>query len=364
MSHNGRPLSEIDVAVIGAGPIGLELAVSLKQFGVNYLQFEAKQIGYTISWWPRDTPFFSTSERIALAGVPIQSAGQGRLTGEEYLAYMRGIVEQFDLPVNTYERVVAIEPDEDGFTLRTQKLTGEQRYHCRRVVIAKGDMDGPNWLGIAGEDLPHVNHYFTDPHHYFRRRLLIVGGRNSAVEAALRCWRAGAQVSLSYRRPVLSEKVKAWLLPDLMAQVENGNIQFYPETIPLEITPHHVVLQPVQDGLPLPGAEPILHPTDFVLLATGFRADMSLYELAGVKLEGPRRVPAHNPETMETNVPGLYIAGTAAAGAVQDRYRLFIENSHDHVIKIVKALTGRQPDRIGSVASRNYELALSQIETN
>jgi thioredoxin reductase (NADPH) len=124
------------------------------------------------------------------------------------------------------------------------------------------------------------------------------------------------------------------------------------------------VLQPVQDGLPLAGAEPILHPTDFVLLATGFRADMSLYEMAGVRLEGPRQVPAHNPDTMETNVPGLYIAGTTAAGAIQDRYRLFIENSHEHVIKIVKALTGRQADRVGSVASRNYELALSEIETN
>ena len=364
MSHNGHQPPTVDVAVIGAGPIGLELAVNLKHLGVDYIQFDAQQIGYTISWWPRNTPFFSTSERIALAGVPIQTPDQGRTTGEEYLAYLRSIVEQFDLKVNSYEKVIAIEQAETGFTLRTQTLAGERSYRCRRVVIAKGDMDGPNWLEIPGEDLPHVSHYFIDPHLYFRRRLLIVGGRNSAVEAALRCWRAGAQVALSYRRPVLSEKVKAWLLPDLMAQVENGNIQFYPETVPVEITPHHVILQPTQEGISVLGREPIIHPTDFVLLASGFRADMSLFEIAGVRLEGPRRMPSHNPETMETNVPGLYIAGTAAAGALQDRYRLFIENSHEHVIKIVKALTGRLPDRIGGVSSRNYELALKQIETN
>jgi thioredoxin reductase (NADPH) len=149
-----------------------------------------------------------------------------------------------------------------------------------------------------------------------------------------------------------------------MAQVENGNIQFYPETVPVEITPQHVVLRPTQEGVPILDDLPIIHPTDFVLLASGFRADMSLFEIAGVELEGPRRVPAHDPETMETNIPGLYIAGTAAAGALQDRYRLFIENSHEHVIKIVKALTGRLPDRIGSIPGRNYELALKEIEAN
>ena len=364
MTHNGyqQELST-NVAIIGAGPIGLELAVSLKLAGVDYLQFEAQQIGYTISWWPRNTNFFSTSERIAIAGVPIQNSHQGRITGEDYLAYLRMIVEQFDLQVNTYEKVNDIQPTEHGFTLYTETLTGERLVHCRRLVIAKGDMDKPNRLGIPGEDLPHVSHYFNDPHTYFRRRLLVIGGKNSAVETTLRCWRAGAdEVAISYRRPTFSERVKDHIRPDLLAQIDNGNITFYPETVPVEITPHYVVLQPTPDGQP--SGDPISHPTDFVLLCTGFRADMRLYELAGVDLGGARCVPQHNPETMETNVPGLYIAGTTVAGEHQDRYRLFIENTHDHIRKIVRAITGQTPTRIGTIPGRNYELALQEIEAN
>ncbi len=361
MQPNRHPAkSEADIAIIGAGPIGIELAVALKEAGVDYIHLEAKQIGYTISWWPRNTDFFSTSERIAIAGVPIQNGHQGRISGEDYLAYLRGIIEQFDLPINTYEKVTAIEGQADGFRLRTATLSGSHTYHVRRVVIAKGDMDQPNWLNIPGERLPHVSHYFGDPHTYFRRRLLIVGGKNSAVEAALRCWRAGAEVAISYRRATFSERVKEHIRPDLLAQIDNGNITFYPETVPIEIAPTHVRLQSVHDR----STEPIIHPTDFVLLCTGFRADMSLYEMAGIELIDERRVPRHNPKTMETNVPGLYIAGTTAAGEYQDRYRLFIENTHEHVVKIVRHISGQTPARIGTIPQRNYELALKEIEAN
>lgn len=364
MSQNSyTPADPVDVAIIGAGPIGLELAVALKRAGVPYLHLEAKQIGYTMTWWPRHTSFFSTSERIALAGVPIQNTHQGRITGEAYLAYLRGLVEQFDLKVNTYEKVTGLERAEFGFTLRTETLSGRHTYYARRVVIAKGDMDQPNRLGLPGEDLPHVSHYFTDPHFYFRRKLLIIGGRNSAVEAALRCWRAGAEVAISYRRRTFTDKVKEHIRPDLLAQIDNGNITFYPETIPVEITPTHVVLQPAFHGAS-PGGEPIIHPTDFVLFCTGFRADMSLYQVAGVRLEGERQTPQFNPDTMETNIPGLYVAGTTAAGALQDHYRLFIENSHEHVAKIVCHLTGHKPDNLGDIPARNYELALKEIEAN
>jgi len=364
MSQNGQNQTpQKEIAIIGAGPIGLGRAVSLKRAGVDYIQFDAKQIGYTISWWPRNTDFFSTSERIAIAGVPIQIPNQGRVTGEQYLAYLRAIVEQFALQVNTYEKVTGIERDENGFLLRTETLAGPQSYRSKYVVVAKGDMDGPNRLNIPGEDLPHVSHYFTDPHLYFRRRLLVVGGKNSAVEAALRCWRSGAQVALSYRHKTVSERVKDHLRPDLLAQIENGNITYYPETVPVEITPDHVVLQPTKNDLPTSG-EPIIHHADFVLLATGFRANMSLYHTAGVQLDGERGIPHHNPDTMETNVPGLFIAGTTAAGMLQDRYRLFIENTHEHVEKIVKAVTGRVPDKIGTIPARNYTLALKQIEAN
>jgi thioredoxin reductase (NADPH) len=175
---------------------------------------------------------------------------------------------------------------------------------------------------------------------------------------------AGAQVSLSYRRADFDAKlIKHWILPDLEAQIELGNIDFHPLTIPVIITPQHVVLECLhEDGTP--SGHHIEYPADFVLLLTGFEADMSLFQMAGVILEGESLAPTYEPETMETNVPGLYVAGTAAAGKRQARYTLFIENSHVHVAKIVKALTGHWPDRLGTVPGRRYELPLEAIQDN
>lgn len=352
-----------DVAIIGAGPIGIELAVCLRQAGVAYLQLDAGQIGHTLTWWPRNTPFFSTTERLAVAGVPIVSLSQQRITGEEYLAYLRAIVEQFDLPINTHEPVTRLARGADGFTLDTNPLAGPRRYQARRVVLAIGDMHAPLRLDIPGEDLPHVSHYFRDPHDYFRKRLLIVGGKNSAAEAALRCWRAGARVTLSYRRAAFdSRRIKHWLLPDLEAQIEAGTIGFLPETVPVAITPGYVELAAAADGAPIPGSG-FRHETDFVLLTTGFRGDQSLLEDVGVELVGPNRVPVFNPETMETNVAGLYLAGTVAAG-VQQRYTLFIENCHEHAGKITRALTGQWPRALGDVPARTYGLAFEQFAAN
>ena len=356
-------LHTYDVAIIGAGPIGLELAACLKRAGADYIHFDSQQIGYTLTWWPRNTSFFSTTERLAIAGVPIQNNHQQRITGEEYLAYLRGVVEQFDLKINSYEPVAALLATAEGYAITTRRLTGEQRYHSRRIVLAVGDMHWPNRLGIPGEDLPHVAHYFRDPHDYFRRRLLIVGGKNSAAEAALRCWRAGARVTVSYRRARFDQqRVKHWLLPDIEAQIAAGTIGFLPETTPVEITPAHVVLMPTPDGR-LNGGAPIRHETDFVLLNTGFRGDQSLLEMAGVELRGENRVPVFDPATMETNVPGVYLAGTVAAG-IQQRYTLFIENCHEHAGKIAQAITGRWPEQLGDAASRNYQLLFEQIEAN
>lgn len=363
MNLNSNDLST-DVVIVGAGPIGVELAVCLKAAGIDYLHLEGQQIGHTISWWPRDTTFFSTTERIEIAGVPIQSRSQGRTTGEEYLAYLRSIVEQFDLRINSYEPVTQIERLAEGFLLTTQPQTGARRYRARRVVLASGDMHRPHLLGIPGEALPHVSHYFHDVHPYFRRRLLIVGGRNSAAEAALRCWRAGAQVTLSYRRAAFDDKlIKHWILPDLRAQIDSGMIAFHPLTVPREITPSHVVLARLDES-GRPTGENLVQPADSVLLLTGFEADMTLFEQAGVTLEGPSRTPRYDPATMETDAPGLYVAGTAAAGQRQEKYTLFIENSHVHAGRIVQALTGRWPDRLGTVASRQYELALKEFQAN
>jgi thioredoxin reductase (NADPH) len=358
-----HPQTDAELILIGAGPIGLELAVALKRLGYDYLHFDAHQIGHTMTWWPRNTDFFSTTERIEIAGIPAPSTTQARLTGEEYLAYLRSIVELFDLRVNTYEPVTRIQAVEAGFRLQTRHQTGPRTFTCRKLVIATGDMHGPNCLNIPGEDLPHVSHYFTDPHVYFRKRLLVVGGRNSACEAALRCWRAGARVAISYRREKFDQQtVKDHLLPDLMAQISRGNIIFYPNSLPVEIRPDRVILQQsltYQAGQ----TRTIEHPADFVLLNTGFVADMSLFEQAGVQLTGAERAPLYNPGSMETNVSGLYVAGTAAAGS-QKRYKLFIENCHVHVGKIVNHLTGQWPDKIGTIPARTYELEPEEFQAN
>lgn len=353
-----------DVVIIGAGPIGLELAACLKRAAVDYVQFDAHQIGHTISWWPKDTTFFSTTERIEIAGIPIQNATQGRTTGEEYLVYLRSVAEQLDLHVRAYQPVSDIQRTRDGFLVTTEARGGQQQVACRTVVLASGDMHRPNLLDIPGEDLPHVSHYFRDVHDFFRQRLLVVGGRNSAAEAALRCWRAGADVTLSYRRTQFDERiVKHWILPDLRTQIELGTIGFLPATVPVAISPQQVTLERL-DAQGRGAGELIHQPADFVLLLTGFRADMTLFERAGVTLQSAARVPCYNPATMETDVPGLYVAGTAAAGERQEKYSLFVENTHVHVGRIVQALTGRWPDKLGTVPSRRYELPLEAIQAN
>lgn len=339
MPKTNTPNDHFDVAIIGAGPIGIELAVTFTRLGVNYIHFDARQIGHTISWWPRNTYFFSTTERIEIAGIPSQAGDQPRITGEQYLAYLRGIVEQFDLQINTYETVIDLQQIDQGYRITTRTLSAKNTYLAKIVVIAFGDMHKPRMLNIPGEDLPHVSHYFRDPHDYFRRKLLIVGGRNSAVESALRCWRMGAEVAISYRKPAFDEEtVKSTILPDLLTQIERGNIQFYPNTIPVEITPNSIHLAPASSQSHS-NEQIISLPVDFVLLNTGFVQDSTLFESVGVNLQGDMRVPQYNPDTMETNIPGLYLAGTAAAGT-QERFTLFIENCHVHVAKITSAITG------------------------
>lgn len=347
-----------DIVIIGAGPIGIEMAAVLKRMDTDYVHFEAGQIGQTLTWWPRNTTFFSTTERIELAGIPAASTSQERMTGEEYLAYLRAITEQLDLQVRTYEPVTGIARVTEGFTVTSEQKGIQRRTSCRKIILANGDMDFPNLLRISGEDLPHVSHYFVDPHMYFRKDLLIVGGRNSAVESALRCWRAGARVTLSYRRAEFDERaVKHWLLPDLITQIELGTIRFLPETTPVEITPTHVRLRSLRD------VSQIEEPADFVLLATGFAANTRLFEMAGIHLTGPERAPEVDPHTMESSIPGIYVAGTAAAGT-QTKYRLFIENCHEHVGKIALALTGKWPDQLGTIPARQYEAPYEDFEAN
>jgi len=355
-----------DLLLVGAGPIGIELAVALRRRGIHYIHLEAGQVGATMFRWPPQTRWFSSNERIAIAGVPLQTADQTKATREDYLAYLRSVVQQFDLPIRTYEPVIHIERSRDGFLIRTKPLRGESVYSARRIVLATGGTTTPRRLGVEGEDLPHVSHALHDPHMYFRQRLLIVGGKNSAVEAALRCNAAGAHVAFSYRRSGLDERhIKYWLLPEFKSLAKSGRIRACLGSAVSRITPDHVTLVPTglppkyQTQPPPEAGESSLRdfaitdrvdiPVDFVLIQVGYIADMSLARMAGVELRGDYQVPVFDESTMETNVPGVYIAGTAIAGT-QETYRVFLENCHIHVDRIVAAITGEPPPQSHQLA--------------
>lgn len=355
-------ITNTQIAIVGAGPIGIELAISLERAGFDYLLIEAGQVGDFFMQWPPNTHFFSTSEHVALAGVPVHNLDQRPITGEQYLAYLRTLVEMFDLKLRLYEPVKDIQQKNGGFVLTTTPLSREKQIHCQQVVMATGGMAGPRLLNIPGEDLPNVTHYFPGPHPYFRQRLLVVGGRNSAVEGALRSWRAGAQVAMSYRKPDFNfERIKPHMSMDLGDRLSKGEIQFYPSTVPIEITPTHVVLAEVKDGAV--NGRSFQVPTDFVYLATGFVADMSLFARAGVELNGEAEVPTFNPDTMETNVPGLYVAGTAAGGT-QSKFTYFISTSHHHVAKIMQHITGHLPEKLGTIPARNNAVTWEEVKAN
>jgi thioredoxin reductase (NADPH) len=328
-------MTDYEVALIGAGPLGIELAVELKRAGVDYVHLEGGQVGQTMYRWPPLTRWFSSSERISIAGVPIQSVSQEKCTREDYLAYLRSVVMQFDLDIRTYERVVELSRQGDGFRLTSRAMAGQTReYGARYVVLTTGGMAEPSRLGIHGEDLPHVSHRLEDPHKYFRRHVLIVGGRNSAIEVALRLHHVGAHVTMSYRGKTFPQGIKYWLRPEIDYLIETGRITAHFETAPIIILPTHVELQ--HGG----GSGHFQVPADFVLLMTGYVADMSLFRMAGVDLEGNRQVPRFDETTMQTNVPGLFVAGTATAGSQQSGVRVFLENCHVHVGRIMAAITG------------------------
>ncbi|MEM7680514.1 MAG: NAD(P)-binding domain-containing protein [Planctomycetota bacterium] len=337
---------QVATLIVGAGPIGLELAVVLHAMGEPYVLIDAGQIGATVAWYPRQATFFSSPERIAIAGMPLVTPDQSKATREGYLAYLRGVVQQHGLPVRTFERVESIARETQGFSAQTDK----QAYRAERVVLAIGDMHAPRRLGVPGEDLPHVSHYFVEPHPYFRRKLLVVGGRNSAAEAALRCYHAGAHVSLCYRGDSLGDNgIKYWLLPELMSLIKHKRIDFYPGAAPQRIEPGRVLLGSGPSDTQWVDA-------DDVLLMIGYEQDKTLFEQAGVTLQGENRAPRFDKATMMTDTPGLYVAGTAAAGT-QQKFRLFIENCHDHVARIARSITGREPPTgLINTAARTFGL--------
>jgi thioredoxin reductase (NADPH) len=356
---------DTDAAIIGAGPIGIELAGAFKRAGYSYLHFETGQIGQTITQYARFARFFSSPERLAIAGIPIQTPEQEQVTGEVYLAYLRSVVEILDLDIRTFERVVSAAPisPEDGgtqgFLITTEVREGRKEYRVGKLIFATGDMTEATRLGIPGEDLPHVTHYFVDPHLYFRRKLLVVGGRNSAMEAALRSFRSGAEVAVSYRGDGLdARRLNSRLHLEMSILTRKGYVGFFPRTVPVEIRASTVVLRKTgSEGEPL---ETIEVPADFVALCTGYSADQSLLRELGVRFDA-EEIPFSDPETLETNVPGVYVAGTAVGGN-QHRYHIFIGTAHEHTARIFRAITGRETPDYGTIRARRYPFAISDIQ--
>lgn len=326
------------VVIVGAGPIGLELSVAFTRRQIPFQILDAGAIGQTISWWAPQTRWFSSNDRISIAGVPLVTDDQNKASREQYLTYLRSIVEQFQIEVQCFQRVVDIRRKESGFTVVSESTSGQNEIDCEIVILAVGGLDRARRLGIEGEDLSHVDGYLREPHRYYGRQVLIVGGRNSAVEAALRLHQVGAHVSLSYRGSELPQKnIKYWLYPEISGLIRSGKIQAHFDTRPIRITPSHVELESVNGQNE---GQRVQVPAYDVLTLIGYEQEKSLFHKAGIDLIGDNQQPQVNEATMETNMPGIYVAGTAVAGTQTSQFRLFLENCHQHVDRIVAHLTG------------------------
>lgn len=328
-----------DLLIIGGGPAGLACGIAAGQAGARYLILEKAALAETIRRMPRQMTFFSSAENLEIAGVPFPS-NYFRPSRVEVLNYYRKLARHFAVQIRQYEPVEHVERRPDGTYRVATRLRGggEASYLGRAVVVATGYFDNPNRLGVPGEDLPHVSHYYDEPFGYYNQDVVVVGGANSAVEAALELYRHDARVTLVHRGARLSENVKPWILPDIEARLRKGEIPAYFETVVERIEPGWVHLAR-RDG------ERFTTRADHVLLLTGYRPDHSLLCSLGVQTDPVTGVPCHDPATLETNVPGLYVAGVVAAG--YDANKIFIENSRDHGPKILAHLTGRRDGTAG-----------------
>jgi len=327
--------SALDLVVIGAGPAGLGVAIAAARGGLDYEVVEKGALVDTIYRFPRGMTFFTTPDLLELGNLPFVTP-YAKPTREEALQYYRRVADTHRLAVSVGERVESIGKEKGLFAVTTavDRPGGEplrKERLARSVVIATGTYDQPNALGIPGEDLPHVSHYFDEPHAYHRRRVVVVGGSNSAAEAALALFRAGARVTLVHRRERLSGSIKYWLKPDIENRISEHAIAARFETEVVRIGPVSVEVEGPE------GREEV--PAEAVFLLTGYHPDTALLERAGVRVDARTLQPEHDPQTLETNVPGLFVAGALAAGS--DANRVFIENGRFHGTTVVKTILAR-----------------------
>lgn len=314
--------SEFDVVIIGGGPIGIACGLEAQKNGLSYLILEKGPIVNSLFHYPTNMQFFSSSEKLEIDEIPFISK-EAKPKRDEALEYYRRIVTSNKLNIHLFEKVENVEKREESFIVISNKKT----YQARKVVLATGFYDIPNLLNVPGERLDKVAHYYDNPHYYSGQKVAVIGASNSAIDAALECWRKGAEVSLIIRGDEVGQRVKYWVRPDIINRIEEGSIKAYYNTV---VTAVH------EDALELDSnGENIRIDNDFVLALTGYKPNFEFLLKLGVHLsDDEKRIPEYDEETMETNVEGLYLAGVICGG--METHKWFIENSRIHAKMIIK----------------------------
>jgi thioredoxin reductase (NADPH) len=325
-------MSEVtDVVVIGAGPCGLAAGASLKKAGLSAILVDKGCITNSIVDYPSYMTFFSTAANLELEDIPFV-VPDGKPTRREALVYYRRVADHFGLDIRQYEEVTEVSGEMGAFEVRARaRSDGETRsYQAHSIIMATGGFHQPNFLGVPGEELAKVHHYYREPYPFHGQDVVVVGGGNSAVESALDLFRNGARVTLVHFEDKLDRGVKPWVIPDITNRLDKGEIPVHWRSRIAEIKPRSVVLRHEDSG------ESVEIPNDWVIAMTGWRADPVLLTSVGVHVDADTGIPHHDPATMETNVPGVYIAGVLAAG--HNANKIFIENGKWHGGLIARAI--------------------------
>lgn len=324
-----------DTIIIGGGPSGLNVAIEAAKANLNYLVLEKGVLVNSLYNFPANMMFFSTSKLLEIGNVPFISHTE-KPTRREALEYYRRLVESYAIKVKYYEEVLDMQRQPDGlYKISTTK--GE--YFTYAVVVATGYYDTPNQLNVPGEELPKVKHYYDDAHPYVGQKVLVVGAKNSAAQVALELWQKGAEVTLVHRGEEISSSVKYWIRPNIVNRIEEGSIKGYFRTTVKEIRPTEVVLQTPEGEVTIEN--------DFVLAMTGYRPNFALLRKLGIEITDEDCKPAHDIETLETNLPHVYTAGVVCAG--MQTSKLFIENTRNHGAMVVNDIVKKLAVVAGTV---------------